>query len=255
MRNDQIFVLLLVVLLPMSGCFDGGGVGEAEGAQDSDSTDDGGTSTGGVPTSPTNSNSQERTWYSSGGTYATTWSDDLGVASGLERCMDWGPSYDSQTGEYLGEECRRYGLPTRASDWNVSECTDVGGTPYWYNLETYNNSEGDNSSENDSTNYAYRWAPVCIDIPVLTISTNSGEALIFYQFTSGPQIKTTCDGASVMSTPQYVGTYNGQESSIAPGSAMNCTHELTRTMQYQGNAPTDFSIWSVVYAIQDVTVV
>ena len=31
MRNDQIFVLLLVVLLPMSGCFDGGGVGEAEG--------------------------------------------------------------------------------------------------------------------------------------------------------------------------------------------------------------------------------
>jgi len=35
MRNDQIFVLLLVVLLLMSGCFDGGGVGEAEGAQDS----------------------------------------------------------------------------------------------------------------------------------------------------------------------------------------------------------------------------
>ena len=35
MRNDQIFVLLLVVLMPMSGCFDGGGVGEAEGAQDS----------------------------------------------------------------------------------------------------------------------------------------------------------------------------------------------------------------------------
>jgi hypothetical protein len=29
MRNDQIFVLLLVVLLPMSGCF-GGGVGDAE---------------------------------------------------------------------------------------------------------------------------------------------------------------------------------------------------------------------------------
>ena len=35
MRNDQIFVLLLVVLLPLSGCFDGGGVGEAEGAHDS----------------------------------------------------------------------------------------------------------------------------------------------------------------------------------------------------------------------------
>ena len=29
MRNDQIFVLLLVILLPMSGCFDGA-VGDAE---------------------------------------------------------------------------------------------------------------------------------------------------------------------------------------------------------------------------------
>ena len=33
MRNDQIFVLLLVILLPMSGCFDGS-VGDAEGAED-----------------------------------------------------------------------------------------------------------------------------------------------------------------------------------------------------------------------------
>ena len=49
MRNDQIFVLLLVVLLPMSGCFDGGtaGVGEAEGAQDNggENTPSTGTST------------------------------------------------------------------------------------------------------------------------------------------------------------------------------------------------------------------
>ena len=29
MRNDQIFVLLLVILLPMSGCFNGA-VGDAE---------------------------------------------------------------------------------------------------------------------------------------------------------------------------------------------------------------------------------
>ena len=36
MRNDQIFVLLLVILLPMSGCFDGA-VGDAEGTDDSSS--------------------------------------------------------------------------------------------------------------------------------------------------------------------------------------------------------------------------
>ena len=39
MRNDQIFVLLLVVLLPLTGCFDGGGIGDAE-AQDTSSGDD-----------------------------------------------------------------------------------------------------------------------------------------------------------------------------------------------------------------------
>ena len=33
MRNDQIFVLLLVILLPMSGCFDGA-VGDAEGSEE-----------------------------------------------------------------------------------------------------------------------------------------------------------------------------------------------------------------------------
>ena len=37
MRNDQIFVLLLVVLLPMSGCFSGG-VGDAQGSQDAADT-------------------------------------------------------------------------------------------------------------------------------------------------------------------------------------------------------------------------
>jgi hypothetical protein len=35
MRNDQFFVLMLVILLPMSGCFDGG-VGDAEAADDTD---------------------------------------------------------------------------------------------------------------------------------------------------------------------------------------------------------------------------
>ena len=33
MRNDQIFVLILVILLPMSGCFDGA-VGDAEGSEE-----------------------------------------------------------------------------------------------------------------------------------------------------------------------------------------------------------------------------
>ena len=37
MRNDQIFVLLLVILLPMSGCMDNA-IGEVEGTEDAEST-------------------------------------------------------------------------------------------------------------------------------------------------------------------------------------------------------------------------
>ena len=37
MRNDQIFVLLLVILLPMSGCFDGA-VGDAEAEEGTSET-------------------------------------------------------------------------------------------------------------------------------------------------------------------------------------------------------------------------
>ena len=37
MRNDQIFVLLLVILLPMSGCFDGA-VGDAEAEEEAEGT-------------------------------------------------------------------------------------------------------------------------------------------------------------------------------------------------------------------------
>jgi len=44
MRKDQIFVLMLVVLLPLTGCFDGGGIGDAD-AQDSTETDSGNSGT------------------------------------------------------------------------------------------------------------------------------------------------------------------------------------------------------------------
>ena len=63
MRNDQIFVLMLVILLPMSGCFDGSGVGEAEGAQDSDEASGGTTVVNHYyNNTTTSSNAQERTW-------------------------------------------------------------------------------------------------------------------------------------------------------------------------------------------------
>ena len=252
MRNDQIFVLLLVVLLPMSGCFDGGGVGEAEGAQDSDSTDDSGTSTGGVPTTPATSNSQERIWYSTGDTFESTWNDGLGVASSSERCMEYGPHYDSSTGEYLGEECKRYGLPNMESDWNVTNCTNVGGTPVWSNLAAYEDQDDDNDP---LTNYAYRWAPSCTDITMFSIQTQPGEALLLYQKFGTGTWTTTCDGVST-SLPYYglPGGAYGNEYLVVQGSSMLCTHEMVRSM-YFNHESTTMDMWSLVYAIQDVTIV
>ena len=100
MRKDQIFVLLLVVLLPLTGCFDGGGIGDAD-AQDSTSN----TTVVNNYFNNTSSNSspQERTWYSSGGIYNQYWTDGQTAQNGAQRCVDYGPTYSETTGEYVGE--------------------------------------------------------------------------------------------------------------------------------------------------------
>ena len=34
------------------------------------------------------------------------WNDGQDVANGGTRCLEYGPSYDPDTGEYLGDECK-----------------------------------------------------------------------------------------------------------------------------------------------------
>jgi len=245
MRRDQIFVLMLVVLLPLTGCFDGGGVGEAEGSQDSASDD-------GTSTSPPDGSStipattQSRTWFSSGGITDYYWQDGQNIASGQQRCIDYGPTYDSSTGEYIGEDCRETGYPTEASDWNLTQCTDGGGTPIW---DTRYSGES-----------VYRYAPRCLNV-FSTINTTAGEALLIYQ-ASGVDLRTTCDGLSTPSEYYIWNTYSGSndyavsnEYNIVPGSALSCTHEIYRTEPYDSSGNNWQVMWSLVYAIQDTTVV
>jgi hypothetical protein len=249
MRNDQIFVLLLVVLLPMSGCFDGGSVGEAEGAQDSDEASGGTTVVNHYyNNTTTSSNAQERTWYSSGGSYNYYWDDGQSVQSGQQRCVDYGPSYDQTTGEYVGEACRETAYPEQASDWNLTSCTENGGFVQWTNL---------NSWQNESVNDGYRYAPTCINI-FKTISTSPGEALLVYEASGSWKIRTTCDG---ISSPSTYSTYSGgqyvvtNEYNIVQGSAMDCTHELYKDRAYTtSDSSSSVYLWSIVYAIQDTTV-
>ena len=69
-------------------------------------------------------------------------------------------------------------------------------------------------------------------------------------------METTCDGVSYTTSSNYYGlpgnAYGG-EFAIVSGSSLNCTHVLRYSMGYSSsNAQT---IWSLVYAIQDVIVV
>ena len=249
MRSDQVFVLLLIILIPMTGCFDNS-VGDAEGAQDSDSSSD---STGESTNTPSSNNAQARTWYSSGGVAKNNWDD--GHYSGMnwdndsedyryisnsgQRCIDYGPYYDSSTGQMLGERCNEWGYPESASDWNLTDCTDNGGDVIWI-------------YESWSDSYDYRTAPKC-KMSFALINSSSGEALLIYEW-SGFSISSTCNGVSV-----YTGSsaLAGKEYVIAPGTALDCTHELYRELSYtyQQNSFESQSIWSIVYAIQDTIVV
>ena len=86
-----------------------------------------------------------------------------------------------------------------------------------------------------------------------TINSTIGEALMIYEW-SGFSISSTCDGVNV-----YTGAsaLSGKEYVIAPGTALQCSHELYQTLQYTSDEDRfeDQSIWSIVYAIQDTTVV
>jgi len=232
MRNDQIFVLLLVVLLPMSGCFDAGSVGEAEGAQDS--TDASGTTIVNNYYNNTTSNSQERIWYSSGDVVNKYWNDGQDVESGGQRCLEYGPSYDSNTGDYLGEECKELGYPSELSDWNETNCDGV--------------LIGQSSN--------MRFGPSC-HITAKSITTNSGEALILYQISS-ITVSTTCNGVLASTISSIGSTHAGDEYVIVSGSSMPCVHDIVYTQSYQESSDdrlNDQKIWSLVYAIQETVVV
>ena len=267
MTTDRVFVLLMMILLMMAGCFEATSTTEAEEEQDSTSGDEGTSdnvpngdsdedsssnepvdSSNGQGSDSTNSgtstsNSQERIWYSSGGVVDSRWSDgDIAYSNG-QKCLEYGPLYNSSTGEYIGEECKRSGFAQFESDWNTTNCTSIGGTPHWSNLEYY-------ETQSDGSNFAYRSAPSCLDIPLVTILTNPGEVLMIYQ-EEGVNWDTTCSGVTFSVSKAY-----SEEYKIVEGSSMSCTHELTYSMSYSANMTYNSPyIWSIVYEIQDSIVV
>ena len=151
------------------------------------------------------------------------------ISANSQRCLDWGPYYDSSTGEFLGDGCNEWGYPESASDWNMTDCTNNGGEVIWHAV-------------------GYRYAPNC-KMVFATINSTVGEALLIYEW-SGFSIASTCNGVNVGTSASAL---SGKEYVIVPGTALECSHELYRTLTYASNE--DQSIWSMVYAIQDTTVV
>ncbi len=283
MTTDRVFVLMMMVLLMMSGCFGATSTTEAEEEQDSttgtdvtsdnvpnDGSDDDSSSNDPIDSSngqgsdstnsgSTTSNSQERIWYSSGGVSIEAWNDGQNIGSNMKRCIEWGPSYNSSTGEYIGEECIDEEYPQSASDWNTTMCTDYGGVIVW-GFDT--TTVVDTGRPFDSP---YRFAPEC-RIIFKTINTTAGEALLIYQ-ASAFSFRTTCMGIS--NPVDYYGSGGGfitlttmsnaysvsNEYNIVANSALDCTHELYRTIPFTTNLEHDEHLWSIVYAIQDTTVV
>ena len=227
----------------MTGCFDNS-VGDAEGAQDDPADDntspglpDVTTDSGGSATDQTSS--QERIWYSTGETIPTTWHDGMTGNYNGERCLEYGSLYNSSTGEYIGEECTEYRQPESADDWNLTDCTDNGGEAVWgYDVETYHDY--------------YDYAPSC-RMSFATINTTIGEALMIFEM-SNFYLSSTCDGVTVYTSTSAL---SGKEYIISPGTALSCSHELynNRPYSYSESQFDSQVIWSIVYAIQDTTVV
>ena len=236
-------VTILACLLILSGCL-GSTIDDTEAAEGDDSTSDGTTTIinnyyYNNTTTSDSSLSQDRTWYTSGGTFAAQWNDPNRDSSGYG-CDGWSPSYDSSTGEYLGEECDSYSNAdgSQLSDWNESNCTEM---------------EGELIPGSSSSVMFGISDPYC-KVEFTTINTSSGEVILIYQMDGGLSLSSSCGGVSTISATDA--SLTGREYWAVTGGAMDCSHTLYRDLTRDISPETvSLDIWSIVYAIQDVTVV
>ena len=260
MNTRVIFTLLVLVTLPLAGCIEGsdvaGSLQTGGGAEPDSGTDATNQTTYLTETTIVNnyyntttngsSTAQERTWFSSGGTASRYWSDGQFIYSGQQRCIDYGPTYNQSTGDYEGVACRETGYPSEASDWNLTDCTGNGGIAIW----------PPEASQGNGSNSYYRYAPSCLTV-LKTIQTAPGEALLIYEASGYIGLRTTCEGVSspLVYSTSTEGIYVSNEHNIVQGSGLSCTHEIYNSRQYASWEGSFDYIWSVVYAIQDTTVV
>jgi hypothetical protein len=216
MKTDRVFVLLLVVLLPLTGCFDDA-VGEADAQED---TSSGTTVINNYYNNTTQTTTQQPTYYSSGGIVNKSW-DEYGVNT-LGQINSSHPSIGIAT------------LDT-AQDYNLTECILKGGF-----------ENGEEVAWLTLSSSSQRLRPVC-SIDLTTINTSAGQALVIHEWTNFV-MKSVCDGVEVNSYSSLFA-----DGRIVSGSALDCTHTLSYSMTYSSSE--DLIVWSILYSIQPTIVV
>ena len=230
MKTDRIFVLLLVVMLPMSGCF-GDGVGDAEAAEDSTGTT---VINNYYNNTSAETNNQQPTYFSSGGIeYASWYEYGVDPYGGLNESHPLNPNNGGSSATFY-----------EANEYNLSVCNSRGGFHYGNTTTGYTFNGQTTGRQVSVPDPKYR--PVCT-IELATINTTSGEALIIHQW-SKFYLETVCEGVEETSNID-----TGSDGIIAGGSALNCTHSLYYDMNYQYSD--EMVLWSVMYSIQPTVVV
>ena len=243
MRRIHIIVLLILFLFPMTGCI-GDSDEETEGADDPTNSStvnhyhnnttiinhqyhNNSTTSENVLVSNETTN-----WFTSGGTFNSKWNMD-GVTENGYFCIEWWSNGN------CADEARIHSLwgENNLTVWDLNECTGQGGRTI--------------------TDPFTHIAPICV-IDFATINTTVGQAIMVHE-SNEISIESTCNGVS-----EYLNETNIESNLILSGSAMNCSHVLYKTLEYdsqnlnsdetQPQTPTP-SIWSIVYEIKDVTVV
>ena len=196
MRKDQIFVLMLVVLLPLTGCFDGG-VGDAEAADDTDE---------GTTVYQYNNTTIINHYH-----YNNTTSSN---------------NYSNET--LIQDTTRLFSIGGKLESSYV--------TGRLYNVGSINTSSGEMVSIVEAS-------------PVTNILRYDTNILMHLVSNCGNQSYTTNIGqtyASTSSVPSFAdATYTAPFN--LPGSSFDCQHEIKFSGTYRS--------WSLVYSVQNVTVV
>ena len=122
------------------------------------------------------------------------------------------------------------------SIWNFSDCSALGGTP----------------DVNQFSMYQY---PYC-DIPLTSISTQSGQMLVIHEW-AGFTLNTTCGSTTLTRDAATSLTEYGEWR--APGHAMDCVHDLfmdnIAPISDTSTTVRDPALWSIAYSYRTVTVV